>query len=104
VLGDVLYGGNSHWDLSLNEMGTERRLIQRDADGIITWDTTQRVVSGTERKAMTDTGVPVTYRELVVDEFAADGSYMAQITYTDEPPNVCAVWVRELNEMFAPLW
>ena len=103
VLGDLLYDTNI-WDVSLNAAGTERRLIQRNADGTVTWDTTQRVVSGTERKAMTDMGAPVTYRELVVDEFAADGSYMAQITFTDEPPNVCAEWMRELNEMFAPLW
>jgi len=104
VLGELLYGGNSHWDISLNDAGTERRLIQRDSDGNVTWDTTQKIVRGTERKTTTDTGVPVTYRELVVDEFAADGSYMARVTFTDEPPNVCAEWTRELNEMFAPLW
>ena len=103
VLADVLYGENV-WDISLNAAGTERRLTQQDADGVVTWDTTQRVVSGTERKTTTDMGVPVTYHELVVDEFAADGSYIARVTFTDEPPNVCAAWMREVNEMFAPLW
>ena len=105
VLGGLLYDENTQWDVSLNAAGTERRLTQRDAaDDTITWDTTQRVVSATERKTTTDTGVPVTYRELVVDEFAADGSYLARVAFTDEPPNVCAEWVRELNEVFAPLW
>ena len=103
VLADVLYEGNV-WDISLNDAGTERRLVQRDTDGNVTWDTTQRVVSGTERNTNTDTGVPVTYRELVVDEFESDGSYIARVTFSDEPPNVCAEWMREINEMFAPLW
>ena len=104
VLGYMLYGGRNVWDVSLNESGTERRLVQRDAGGTVTWDTTQKIVSGTERKTMTEMDVPVTYRELVVDEFATDGSYVAQITFSDEPPNVCAEWMREINEMFAPLW
>lgn len=103
VLGNILYDGNV-WDISLNATGTERRLIKKDANGFVTWDTTQRVVSGTIQKTTSDTGVPVTYRELVVDEFAADGAYLARITFSDEPPNVCAGWARELNEVFSPLW
>lgn len=92
----LLYGGNSVWEVILNDTGTERRLIQRSA-GNNTWDTTQKTVPESTTNTTSDTSS----HTLLVDEYSSDGTYMARIKYTDEQP--FAGYVRKMREVLASL-
>jgi hypothetical protein len=90
----LMNGDTGQSTVSLNRNGTERTISHTNGSF-----TTQRIVSETSYNTVTDMGTPEIRRAVTVHENVVGSGVWSSVIYSDDPPDICAEWSREIDDM-----